>query len=99
MYHVYVFQPVGLIPSLHTCHSQDINHKQGFRDKRGVTEQDICTDSILKMCFSNMKPILYRAFHSLAGELMNSSTRYTAESKAIVWIIRKCALFPEGNSS
>ncbi len=39
------------------------------------------------------------ALHSLAGELMNSRSRYTAESKAIVCIIRKCAPFPEGNSS
>lgn len=39
------------------------------------------------------------SFTGLAGELMNSRSRYTAESRAIVWIIRKCASLPEGNSS
>lgn len=67
--------------------------KQGCRDKRGVNEWGICTDSILKMCFSYTKPILHRALHSLAGELMNSRSRYTVESKAIVYVIRKCAPF------
>lgn len=67
--------------------------KQRCRDKRMVTEQGLYTDSMLEMCFSYMKPILHRALHSLAGELMNSRSRYTAESKAFVCIIRNCAPF------
>lgn len=66
---------------------------QGCRDKRSAKERDIYTDSMLKMCFSYVKPILHRALHSLDGELMNSRSRYTAESKAFVCIIRKCAPF------
>lgn len=72
---------------------------KGAETKEASWSGDISTDSMLKMCFSYMKPILHRAFHSLDGELMNCRSRYTAESKAFVCIIRKCAPFPEGNSS
>lgn len=91
-------RPSGVCVFLSSCRCESLfayllDTSKGTETKAVSQSEAFIQIAYWKCAFLTWSLFSAWALHSLAGELMNSRSRYTAESKAIVCIIRKCALF------